>query len=180
MYKENVEWLKNAKELMKDYPVCDSFMSDYSHKEKEVFIYELTSFRIIMNSINNNIDDIDFISGLLDSSNDSDITIMGLEEINNRKNNILDYCSMVDNFYLKDNIINFYNSLKDDCNKVIEENSKHICTFAYNNSYVQRINEEKRKLKDINSSLLILSGKGPEIIIDYTDKINNSKKLVLK
>ncbi len=179
MYKEKVEWLKNAREMMKDFPVCDSFVLDYVKKEDEVFKYELKSLGIIMNSINNNLDDIDYINEILINSKDKDIQNLCLEEMNERKNNIINYCNLVDDFFLKDRLIKHFDILKEESDKKIDDYSKHICTYVYNNSYVNAINKEKRKLKNINSCLLVLNGRCPELINNYTDNLNKKHKLTL-
>ncbi len=103
-YNEKVEWLREAKEAMKDTPFCDEFYVDLVNVETEVYNYERNVFGVIKNSIKGNMNEINQLDQATNDCKSLDFKNYCEAEKNNHIQNIRELCFQVQKFYFLDRI----------------------------------------------------------------------------
>ena len=171
MIKDKIEWLNEVKG---NY-VCDALHSQIIRTEKEVLDYELNVFFVTMKYIQNDIDNYNYISDLQKKNKSKESNDYFDEQIDLLRDDVIDKCLLVDDFYSKDKLIKMYESAKGDCSRNVA-NIKKKLRYNINPSIVNDLYCEQALLDEINLSLDVLNG-------TYIEKYNlkdDSKKKSLK
>lgn len=160
MIKEKIEWLNEVKG---NY-VCDALHSQIIKAEKEVLDYELNVFFVTMKYIQSDIKQYNYISDLKEKVKSCEFNDYCDEQINLLRQDVIDKCLIVNDFYSKDKIIKMYESAKGDVSKNVS-NIKKKLRYNINPSVVNELYNEQSNLDEINLSLDVLRG-------TYIDKYN--------
>ena len=160
-YKEKVEWLKQVEPTLDS--TSEEIKQQFAQLQSEVFTFESKMFEVIMNSLESELQQIDFITKSMETNIDSNYQEYADNEIARHRQIISEYGNQVDNLYTKDTIISVYESSKLACNERIEYSNRVLAENPEDSVSLASKDTDELLMNGIEHSLAVLKGISMEL-----------------